>query len=277
MDNLASKLCINTDLARQLLVDFIHDEITKAGFQRAVLNLSGGVDSALAATLAVEALGAENVLALCLPYRTSSPKSMQHAQLMIDRLGVTHDTIDITPMVDPLIERSPDMDATRKGNIMARTRMIVAYDRSAAWRGLVVGTSNKTELLLGYGTLFGDLASAVNPLGDLLKTQVRQLARAMGVPEEIVAKPPSADLAPGQTDEGELGLTYTEVDQLLYLLVDERYTPDEAVAAGFAPDYVRSVWDRVAANAFKRRPPIIAKISNRTIGVDFLYPRDWGQ
>jgi NAD+ synthase len=277
MNDLVSKLLINTELARHLLVDFIHDEITKAGFQRAVLGLSGGVDSALAATLAVEALGVENVLALRLPYRTSSPASLRHAQLMIDRLGMVHETIDITPMADPLIERSPDIDRTRKGNIMARARMIVIYDRSAAWRGLVVGTSNKTELLLGYGTLFGDLASAVNPLGDLLKTQVRQLARAMGVPEEIVAKPPSADLAPGQTDEGELGLTYAEVDQLLYLLVDERYTPEEAVAAGFSPDYVRSVWGRVAANHFKRRPPIIAKISNRTIGVDFLYPRDWKQ
>ncbi|MBN1886574.1 MAG: NAD+ synthase [Thermoflexales bacterium] len=277
MNDIASKLCINTDLARRLLVDFTRDEITRAGFQRAVLGLSGGVDSALAATLAVEALGAENVLALYLPYRTSSQESLRHAQLMIDRLGVAHETIDITPMADSLIERSPDMNSTRKGNVMARARMIVIYDRSAAWRGLVVGTSNKTELLLGYGTLFGDLASAVNPLGDLLKTQVRQLARALGVPEEIVAKPPSADLTPGQTDEGELGLSYAEVDQLLYLLVDERYTPDEAVAAGFAPDYVRGVWGRVAANHFKRRPPIIAKISNRTIGVDFLYPRDWGQ
>ncbi len=271
------KLELDTDLVRRLLVSFIRDEITKVGFSRAVIGLSGGVDSALAAALAAEALGPNNVFGLRLPYRASSPESLQHAQAMIDQLGLASETIDITSMVDPLIEQSPEIDPTRKGNIMARARMIVLYDRSAAWRGLVVGTSNKTELLLGYGTLFGDMACAINPLGDLYKTQVWQLAEAMGVPEDIVRKPPSADLWAGQTDEGELGLTYAEVDRLLYLLVDERYTPEEAIAAGFDAAYVRRVWGMVAANHFKRRPPIIAKISVRTIGVDFLYPRDWGR
>ncbi len=274
---MTSKLEINTGLVRRLLVSFIRDEITKVGFSRAVIGLSGGVDSALSATLAAEALGPRNVLALRLPYRTSSPDSLQHAQMMIDRLGVVSETVDITPMVDALIEQSPEMDNTRKGNVMARARMIVLYDRSAAWRGLVVGTSNKTELLLGYGTLFGDMACALNPLGDLYKTQIWQLAEAVGVPPEIVNKPPSADLWAGQTDEGEMGLTYREVDQLLYLLVDERYTPEEAIAAGFDEAYVRRVWRMVAVNQFKRRPPIIAKLSARTVGVDFLYPRDWGR
>ena len=190
MTDLTPKLHIDTDLVRRLLVSFIRDEITKVGFQHAVLGLSGGVDSALAVCLAAEALGPRNVLALRLPYRTSSPESLQHAQLLIDQLGVETETVDITPMVDPLIEQSPDMSTLRKGNVMARARMVVLYDRSAAWRGLVVGTSNKTELLLGYGTLFGDMASAVNPLGDLYKTQVRQLAKAIGVPEVIVGKAP---------------------------------------------------------------------------------------
>jgi len=271
-----NKLQIDTALIRKILVGFLRDEIGKFGISRAVVNLSGGVDSALACYLAVEALGAQNVLALRLPYRTSSPESLAHAQLVIDALGMPSETIDITPMVEPLLERFPDMSQVRKGNIMARTRMIVLYDQSAAWNGLPVGTSNKTELLLGYGTLFGDMASAVNPLGDLYKTQIRQLAAAVGVPQPIIAKPPSADLWAGQTDEGELGLTYAEVDQLLYLLVDERYSLDEAVEAGFAREYVERVWKMVRTSSFKRRLPLIAKVSTRTIGVDFRYLRDWG-
>jgi NAD+ synthase len=154
--------------------------------------------------------------------------------------------------------------------------MIVLYDHSVLWNGLPIGTSNKTELLLGYGTIFGDMASAINPLGDLYKTQLRQLARAVGVPEAIVQKAPSADLWAGQTDEGELGFTYTEVDKLLYLLVDERYTRDEAVAAGFEARLVDIVRRRMQRSQFKRMPPIIAKVSRRDMGHDFLYPRDWG-
>lgn len=268
---------INVDLAHRLLISFIRDEITKVGLSRAVIGVSGGVDSALALTLAAEALGPGNVLALWLPYRTSAPDSWRHAQMMIDQLGVASEMVDITSMVDPLIQSSPDMSQVRQGNIMARARMIVCYDRSAAWRGLVIGTSNKTELLLGYGTLYGDMACAINPLGDLYKTQVWQLAQAVGVSQEIVCKAPSADLWVGQTDEGEMGLTYREVDRLLYLLVDERYTLQEAIAAGFDAVYVQRVWKMVAASQFKRRPPIIAKLSHRTVGVDFLYPRDWGK
>lgn len=221
-------------------------------------------------------MGAENVLALLLPYRTSTPESAEHAQQVIDITGVSSKTVDITPMVEPYFEQHPDMGNVRRGNVMARVRMIALYDHSVLWNGLPVGTSNKTELLLGYGTLFGDMASAVNPLGDLYKTQVRQMARAVGVPEAIVQKPPSADLWVGQTDEGELGFTYAEADKLLYLLVDERYTPEEAIAAGFDAQFVEAVMRRVRSSQFKRMPPIIAKVSRRDVGHDFLYPRDWG-
>jgi NAD+ synthase len=269
-------LTINTDLVRKILTGFIRSEITRMGFERAVVGLSGGIDSALSCYLAAEALGPQNVLAVRMPYRTSSPDSLEDAQKVIDALGVQSVTIPITEMVEPLFERFPDMDAVRRGNIMARARMIVLYDQSAAFRGLVVGTSNKTEILLGYTTLYGDSACAINPLGDLYKTQVRQLARALGVPESILTKPPSADLWKGQTDEGELGFTYAEVDRLLYLLVDERYSPEECVGAGFAPEFVHQVMERIRRNQFKRMPPIIAKLSYRTVGYDFLYLRDWG-
>jgi NAD+ synthase len=185
-------------------------------------------------------------------------------------------TIDITPMAEPLFELDKDMNKVRKGNILARMRMIVLYDQSEDFKGLVVGTSNKTEILLGYSTLYGDSASALNPLGDLYKTQLRQLSRAMGIPAAIVDKPPSADLWVGQTDEGELGFTYQEADRLLYLLVDQRYSPEEVIEAGFDEKLVKLVVGRVQRSQFKRMPPPIAKLSNRTIGYDFLYLRDWG-
>ena len=278
MNALAGKLEIDTSLVRKILVEFLGQEIGKVGLSRAVVGLSGGIDSALSCYLAVEALGAQNVLAIRMPYRASSPDSLEHAQLVIDALGVPNDTVDITPMVEPLFERYPARSVTqnRKGNVMARERMIILYDQSTAWNGLVVGTSNKTELLLGYGTLFGDMASALNPLGDLYKTQIRQLSAAVGVPQPIMDKPPSADLWAGQTDESEMGLSYEQVDRLLYLLVDERYSLDEAVKAGFAREYVERVWKMVRVNSFKRRLPLIAKVSTRTIGVDFRYLRDWG-
>jgi NAD+ synthase len=274
--DLTRKLYINPDLARTVLKTFLRDEIRKVGIEHAVIGLSGGIDSALACYLVAQAIGAHNVYAVRMPYRTSSQDSLDHAQLVIDALGIHSETVEITDMVDPLIARTPDITPLRKGNLMARARMIVLFDRSAAHRGLVIGTSNKTELLLGYGTLFGDMASAVNPIGDLYKTQVRQLAQAIGVPEPIVAKPPSADLWIGQTDEDEMGLTYAEVDQFLYLLVDERYSPEEAIEAGFDRLYVERVWKLIRTMQFKRRGPLIAKLSKRTVGIDFLYLRDWG-
>jgi NAD+ synthase len=269
-------LTINTALARTILTGFIRSEITRVGYSRAVVALSGGLDSALSCYLAVEALGAENVLAVSMPYKSSNPDSLEHAQEVIQALGVPSLTIPITPMVDPLLESIPEASAVRRGNIMARMRMIVIYDQSEAFRGLVVGTGNKTEILLGYTTLFGDSACALNPLGDLYKTQVRQLGRAMGIPAAILEKPPSADLWQGQTDEGELGFTYAEVDQLLHLLVDQRYSPAECVEAGFGEAFVQRVVERIRRNHFKRIPPPIAKLTNRTVGYDFLYLRDWG-
>lgn len=269
-------LTINTDVARQILTNFIRSEVTRVGFQRVVINLSGGLDSALSCALAAEAMGPENVIALRLPYRTSSQDSLEHAQLMIDQFKVQSRTIDITGMVDPLIERDPEMSKTRKGNIMARARMIVLYDQSEAFKALPIGTSNKTEILLGYSTMWGDMASAINPIGDLYKTQVRQLSRALNIPSAIIDKPPSADLWVGQTDESELGFTYEQVDKLLYLLVDHRFNARECIEEGFEEGFVNAVIKRVQRNQFKRMMPPIAKVSNRTIGYDFLYLRDWG-
>lgn len=273
--NIVGRLAINTDIARKMLVDFIRDEIEKVGMKRAVIGLSGGIDSALSAYLSAEALGAENVLAVRMPYRTSSEDSLTDADRVIEALGLSTLTVPITEMADPLINRFPDMSNMRKGNIMARLRMTILYDQSATWGGLVMGTSNKTEILLGYSTVYGDSGVALQPIGDLYKTQIRQLSAALGVPTSVIQKPPSADLWEGQTDEGELGYTYADVDQVLYLLVDERYTVDEVIDEGFGADFVRSVWRRVKANHFKRTMPNIAKLSARTVGHDFLFLRDW--
>lgn len=273
--DISARLQINTALAEKILVGFIRDAVHKAGFQRGVIGLSGGLDSTLSAFLAARALGPENVLAVRMPYATSTPDSLADAQAVIDALGLPALTIPITPMVEPYFAAQPEMSATRRGNIMARMRMIVLYDQSAAFGGLVIGTSNKTEALLGYTTIYGDSAAAFQPLGDLYKTQVRQLAAALGVPPAILVKPPSADLWAGQTDEGEIGYTYAELDKLLYLLVDARYTPEEAAEEGFDPRMVADVWRRVRANHYKRTMPAVAKLSQRTIGHDFLYLRDW--
>ena len=269
-------LTINSDLARQILTSFIHTEITRAGFTHAVIGLSGGIDSALSCYLTAAALGPQNLLAVCMPYRTSSADSLEHSQLVINALGVQSLTLPITDMVEPLFNRYPDMSPVRRGNIMARARMIVLYDQSEVFSGLVVGTGNKTEILLGYTTLYGDSANALNPIGDLYKTQVRQLSRDLGVPGPILEKAPSADLWSGQTDEGELGFTYEEVDKLLYLMVDQRYSPEDCVEAGFKRPFVEAVARRIQRNHFKRILPPIAKLTNRTVGYDFLYLRDWG-
>jgi NAD+ synthase len=269
-------LSIHTELARGILTGFIQEEVTRAGFNRAVVGVSGGVDSALACMLTAEALGPESVLALRLPYASSSPESLEHAGLVIDQAGVQSKTIEITPAVEALLATVPEDQRIRRGNIMARVRMIVLYDQSAEFGGLVIGTGNKTEILLGYTTQYGDAASAINPLGDLYKTQLRQLAEAVGVPETILEKPPTADLWHGQTDEGELGFSYEDVDRLLYLMVDRRHTPEECVEAGFDRAFIERVMQLVQRNQFKRVMPPIAKLSNRTVGYDFLYLRDWG-
>ena len=269
-------LSINTTLAREILVGFIKSEVTRIGMSHAVVGLSGGLDSALSCALAAEALGAENVLAVRMPYKASSSDSLEHAQALIDQLGVQSKTIEITDMVEPLFKLDSQISKMRMGNIMARQRMIVLFDQSEVFKALVIGTSNKTEILLGYSTIYGDSASAMNPIGDLYKTQVRQLSRALNIPAPIIDKPPSADLWEGQTDENELGFTYEEVDKLLYLLVDQRYSPQEVIETGFDEKFVNAVTMRIRRNQFKRMLPPIAKISNRTIGYDFLYLRDWG-
>jgi NAD+ synthase len=267
----------NATLLRELLTGFIRNEVQKTGLTKVVVGLSGGVDSALSAMLAAEALGPDNVLAVLMPYKSSHFDSQVHAEMIVEKSGIESLLVDISPQIDAYFEQFPGADSRRRGNKMARERMTILYDQSARWSGLVLGTSNKTELLLGYGTLYGDMASAINPLGDLYKTQVWALAEAIGMPQVIVGKVPSADLWVGQTDEGELGFTYREVDKLLYLMVDQRYTKPELVAAGFPERFVDDVAQRIMASQFKRRLPVIAKVSQRTIDRDFRYSRDWGK
>ena len=269
-------LTLDHDLAARMLVGFVRNQVGKVGFERAVIALSGGIDSALSAVIAARALGPENVTAVMMPYRQSNPDSLAHARLLAEGLAIDSQVIEITDLVEPYFARNPGMSNLRRGNVMARTRMTLVYDISARNDALVIGTSNKTELLLGYGTLHGDMASAVNPLGDIYKTQVFTLAAAVGVPDPILQKPPSADLWEGQTDEAELGLAYRDVDRLLVLLVDRRFNLEEAAAAGVDPDFMNQILGKVRTNQFKRRPPVIAKLSDRTIEREFRYPRDWG-
>lgn len=263
--------------AVEVIIGFIRSQMSQTGFERLVVGLSGGVDSATVAYLAARAIGADNLLAVRMPYRTSSEASETDAMRVVDALGCRTERVEITPMVDPMLELISDGDEgtlnVRRGNVMARQRMIVLYDRSAAFEALVIGTSNKTESLLGYGTLHGDMAAAISPIGDLYKTQLRAVARELGVPEEVVAKPPSADLWPGQTDEGELGRSYDSLDRVLFALVDRRWTVDRCVAAGLSREMVEWVAQRVSRMEFKRQLPPVAKLSLRTPGFDHLYPR----
>ena len=269
-------LAINPELVRKILVRFIQNEVQKVGFERVVLGLSGGVDSSLVANLASQALGPKNVLAVIMPYKSSDVKSRSDALQVVQQLGINHVEVEITPQIDAYFERFPDADQRRRGNKMARERMTILYDQSSVFRALVIGTSNKTELLLGYGTIYGDMASAINPVGDLYKTQVWQLADAVGVPTAIVQKAPSADLWAGQSDETELGFAYRMVDQFLYYLVDRRYSKEELSRLGFEPAFIDDIIRRVRDNQYKRRLPVIAKLSSRTVDQEFRYPRDWG-
>lgn len=264
---------IEPEQAVGVITGFIRGQVEQTGFGRVVLGLSGGVDSAAVAYLCARSIGPENVLAIRMPYRTSSEASETDALSVVEDLGCPTELVEITPMVDPMLERMPDADNVRRGNVMARQRMIVLFDRSAREAALVAGTSNKTEALLGYGTLHGDMACAFAPIGDLYKSQLRDVARFLGVPERILGKPPSADLWPGQTDEAELGFSYDAVDRILYALVDRRWTVDRCVAAGLDRRLVESVECRVARMEFKRQTPPVAKVSLRTPGIDYLYPR----
>lgn len=252
---------LDVKVVKPILLEFIQDQVRGAGKQHAVIGLSGGIDSSLACVLTAAALGPENVLAVRMPYKTSSPESLSDAQLIIDQTGVQSKTIEITPMVDDFISIDPAMSLLRKGNLMARTRMVILYDQSAAFDGLVVGTGNKTEALLGYTTLYGDSACAFNPLGDLYKTQVRQLSREIGIPERIIRKAPSADLWAGQTDESELGFTYAHLDDLFFAVNENQLTPEDCVTRGMDADFVRRALERVLKNQFKRTLPPVARIN----------------
>ena len=280
---LPEELAIDTAVAQRLIAEFIRGQLRQAGFERAVLGLSGGIDSALVAFLTADAIGPERLHCVLMPYRTSSPESLEDAREVVRRLGCSSEVVEITPMVDAYfgVDGAPgaagpeglEAAPLRRGNFMARMRMSVLYDRSVTWRGLVVGTGNKTESLIGYTTLFGDSACAFNPVGDLYKSQVRQLSAAVGVPEQIIRKAPSADLWPGQTDETEAGFSYPELDRLLFWRIDKRRSVDECVALGYDREMVERVDRMVAGAEFKRQVPPIAKLGPRTAGVDYLYPR----
>jgi len=266
------ELSLNNKEITQTLRGFIASEVNKAGFEGVVVGLSGGVDSSTATFLAVEALGSENVTGILMPYRTSRPESREDALILAGVLGIRHMEVEITPMVDPYFSLYPDMDRIRRGNVMARERMIVLYDQSHTSNNLVLGTGNKTEYLLGYTTLWGDMACAINPVGDLYKTQVRSLARHLGVPGAIIKKPPSADLWMGQTDEGELGFTYEEVDRLLFRLVDMRMSPERLVGEGYEEALVRRVIGMIRDSRHKRTMPLSARLSDATVDIDHDYP-----
>lgn len=274
-------LRLNPTLTMEVLVAFLREEVRKAGFRKAIFGLSGGIDSALVAYLAVQALGPENVIAVLMPYQSSSESSLSDAHKVVADLGIEYRTVSITPAVDAYFSQMDELlgepaSRLRRGNRMARERMSTLFDLSAHYGALVLGTSNKTELLLGYGTQFGDLASALNPIGDLYKSQVRQLSAALCLPESILAKPPSADLWENQTDEMELGFTYEQADEVLYQLVDLRFSVNRLLNDGYSPELLTVLTRRIASNHYKRKPPIIAKLSARTIGIDFRYLRDWG-
>ena len=260
-----------------VIIGFIRRQLEQTGFGRLVVGVSGGVDSATVAYLAVRALGPDAVLAVRMPFRSSAAESEIDALRVVEALGCDSQRVDITPMAEPMLTLIGDGDEAdvrvRRGNVLARLRMIVLYDSSAAFDALVCGTSNKTEALLGYGTLHGDMAAAIQPIGDLYKSQLRAVATELGVAPEIVVKPPSADLWPGQTDEGELGATYDDLDRILDALVDRRWTVERCVGAGLDEALVRWTAERVARHEFKRQTPPVAKVSLRTPGIDHLYPR----
>ncbi|MGQ0702289.1 MAG: NAD+ synthase [Gemmatimonadales bacterium] len=269
-------LAIDAGLTRRWLVEFLRDEVgRRRGFSRAMLALSGGVDSAVTAFLAAEAFGPRNVTALRLPYRTSLPESLLHAQQVIDHLGLDTETIEITDGVDGLVRTLPDQpDPGRIGNLCARLRMSVLFDRSAALAALPVGTGNKTERLLGYFTWHADDTPPVNPLGDLYKTQVHALARHLGVPEVIITKPPTADLVTGQTDEEDLGISYAKADVILHWLLSG-YGPEQIAALGFTPGEVEQVRRRLDGTHWKRKLPTVAVVSGTAIGEFYLRPVDY--
>jgi len=255
-----NKLDLNLKDIHNELVEFLRENFKKAGFSKAVLGLSGGIDSALVAYLLRDALGKENVLAIMMPYKSSNPDSLNHAKLVVEDLGINSKTIEITDMIDAYFKNEKEASSLRMGNKMARERMSILFDYSSKENALVVGTSNKTEIYLGYSTQFGDSACALNPIGDLYKTNIWDLSRYLKIPNELIEKKPSADLWEGQTDEQEMGLTYKEADQVLYRMLEENKKVEEVLAEGFNKDLVDNIVRRMNRSEYKRRMPLIAKI-----------------
>lgn len=276
MSEVFAPLEIDTGEVIQLLTEFLRNEVEKVGYSRVIFGLSGGVDSAVVAALAARAFPPDSIHAILMPYQTSTESSKDDARAVCTFLGLEPVISDISPQIDAYFSHDASATPSRRGNKMARERMTVLYDLSERYRALVVGTSNKSELLLGYGTIFGDMAHAINPLGDMYKTQVFTLAKALDLPDQVRTKPPSADLWEGQLDEQELGFTYHEADQILYYLVDERRSPEEIEAIGHDRRIVHEILQKVKQNQYKRRLPVIAKLGPRTIDRDFRYARDWG-
>lgn len=270
-----SCLTINAPLVAGWLVSFLQDEvIRRRGIRKAVLGLSGGVDSAVVAYLCARAFGPENVHVFRMPYKISSQESLDHAQLVVDDLGIQDRTIEITGMVDGYISAEEEISPARLGNVCARSRMIVIFDQSAKLNALPIGTGNKSERLFGYYTWHADDSPPINPLGDLFKTQVWQLARELGVPRAIVDKPASADLIKGQTDEGDFGITYLKADRILHYLI-QGYSKTKLMELGFEQADVELVCRKVDGTHWKRRMPTVAMLSSTAIGEYYLRPVDY--
>jgi len=268
---------INLNITTDIIEKFIHDSITKNGFRNGIIGVSGGIDSALVLALTVRAIGKDNTFALLMPYKTSSPESLTHGKRVCEQFGVRFDIVDISPSIDPYFEKFPTENKTLIGNKCARERMSVLYDFSERKKALVVGTSNKTEMLIGYSTLYGDSAAAFLPIGDLYKTEVIKLAAYVNIPPEIIEKKPSADLWKDQTDEGEIGFSYELLDRILFQMIDMRMSDKELIKSGFMENDIRRIQKMITGTQFKRTMPPVTKIHNRTIGLDFRYPRDWNK
>jgi len=268
-------LSLNYKLVKEFIEKFIKEEVSSNGFNKVVVGLSGGVDSSLVLYLTASAIGNENVKAIMMPYKTSSPDSLKDAMLIVNVLKVPYEVVDISDIADAYLGKSDKVPKVRKGNFLARIRMAVLFDKAFEFQSVVMGTSNKSELLLGYSTWYGDMAASLYPIGDLYKTQVWGLAAEIGVPDKIVKKKPSADLWPGQSDEEELGASYRELDEILALYIDQRKNYNEIISLGYKKDIVDIIFQRICKTQYKRTFPPVAKFSPRTVGIDFLYPHDF--
>ncbi len=268
---------LNYNLVRKFIVEFIKEEVFSNNFKNGVIGISGGIDSALVSYLAVEALGNKNVYGLIMPYKLSSKASAEDAVMISKTLKINYEIIDISDISDSYFKLIPDIEKLRIGNFLSRIRMSILFDKARENDAIVLGSSNKSELMLGYSTWYGDMAAGIYPIGDLYKTQVFEISRHMRIPDKIVEKEPTADLWPGQRDEDELGATYKELDQIMYQYIDERKTEEEIVSLGFNKKTVLNALRRIYGTQFKRTPPPTAKFSSRTLGIDFLYPHDIGK